>query len=233
MAGRPLLAISFLVLLAACSGEPRTVVAPGAFTGVGGKPVFIVNHGWHTGVMVEAPAAQQRIPHLAERFGDISWLEFGWGDRDFYEADSAGALDALRAIFPGESVVHVVGLHHLSSSYLTGAGLVRLCVTEAELTALLDFLVASFEVDPEGVVLPRGRSQAMGQFYNGAGRYHLAQTCNVWTARALQSIGMELSSRRKLTAGSVMSYLEGHPAAEVLRRAGAPRQLRATAVSCP
>lgn len=220
--GRSLLAMSFLILLVACSGEPRPATPPDRFQGRGANPVFIISHGWHTGVMLQAPAAQQRIPQLATDFGDIAYLEFGWGERDFYEAADPGVLAALRAVFPGASVVHVVGIEDLSSWYLADAGVVKLCLNSDELAALLDFLAGSFELSAEGEVLPRGRSQAMGRFYNGAGRYHLANTCNVWTARALQSIGMKLSSGNKLTAGSVMKYLDQQPTAQRLDRGSAP-----------
>lgn len=231
--GRKLLCILLALLLVACSGEPRPVTPPGPFGGHGAIPVFVVNHGWHTGVMVDAASAQQRIPQLAQRFPGVAWLEFGWGNRDFYEADEAGVLLALRAIFPGETVVHVVGLYEKPFDYLGSAGAARLCIDEAQLAALLDFLAASFEFTPSGEPLPRGRAHAMSQFYNGAGSYHLANTCNVWTARALQSLGMELSSGGKLTAGSVMKYLERHPSVEVLSRVEQPAALSASALSCP
>ena len=46
------------------------------------------------------------------------------------------------------------------------------------------------------------------QFYRGAGEYYLTNTCNKWTAKALQSAGMDISPGFKLTADSVMGYIK-------------------------
>lgn len=234
MPARLLLSALFL-LLAACSGEPRPVAPPGKFGGHGEIPVLVINHGWHTGLLLDAQPAQARLPQLAERFGSVAYLEFGWGERDFYEATDAGVWLALQALLPGETVMHVVGINNSDelNRYLADAGVARLCLNEDELTALLEFLAASFQLTPEGQLMARGRSHAMGQFYNGAGYYHLANTCNVWTARALQSVGMALSSGTKLTSGSVMDYLERHPDVEVLSLVDNPRQLSGSQLSCP
>src|SRR5690606_42111815 len=69
-------------------------VPPGPFSGDGEIPVFVVNHGWHTGVMVDAASAQQQIPQLAQRFPGLAWLEFGWGNRDFYEDRKSTRLNS-------------------------------------------------------------------------------------------------------------------------------------------
>ena len=46
------------------------------------------------------------------------------------------------------------------------------------------------------------------QFYEGTGRYSMLNTCNVWTAKGLNSAGFDISPMFNLTAGSVMNYLE-------------------------
>jgi len=45
------------------------------------------------------------------------------------------------------------------------------------------------------------------QFYQGAGKYYLMNTCNKWTTKGLKSIGMEISPTFKLTSSSVMNFL--------------------------
>src|SRR5690606_14626767 len=92
--GRKLPCVLLALLSVACSGEPRPVVPPGPFSGDGEIPVFVVNHGWHAGVMVDAASAQQQIPQLAQRFPGLAWLEFGWGNRDFYEDRKSTRLNS-------------------------------------------------------------------------------------------------------------------------------------------
>ena len=50
------------------------------------------------------------------------------------------------------------------------------------------------------------------QFYKGVGDYHLMNTCNKWTAKGLESAGMDISPTFKLSAGSVMDYIRGSQA---------------------
>ena len=46
--------------------------------------VYVVNHGWHTGFVLPASDIQQVIPELKNRFGNAPYIEFGWGDNEFY-----------------------------------------------------------------------------------------------------------------------------------------------------
>jgi hypothetical protein len=72
--------------------------------------VRIVSHGWHTCVVVSAQDLYAHVPALQIRFPAANWLELGWGDAGFYQADEISAAIALDALFwPDPAVVHVVG----------------------------------------------------------------------------------------------------------------------------
>ena len=49
--------------------------------------VYVVNHGWHTGFVLPASDIQHVIPELKNRFGNAPYIEFGWGDNEFYQAE--------------------------------------------------------------------------------------------------------------------------------------------------
>lgn len=214
-AGHPVKLVSIVIaalLLAACSTGPHVVDHAGEFRG-GSNAVYIANHGWHTGIVVPASAIQARLPQLQERFGAADFLEFGWGDKDFYQAEEMTFGLAVQAVFwPTDTVVRAVRVPPNLSGYFARAGVIKLCVSEAELSSLLTFIASSFAMDAEARIQPsETRSRRSSQFYSGSGQYHMTNTCNTWTAKGLKSMGMELSTAFKLTSGSVMNYLHDHP----------------------
>jgi hypothetical protein len=86
--------------------------------------VVLVSNGYHAGLALPratlAQYANERgypaLIAVTQRFAAFDWIEFGWGDREFYQsvptvADISLPV-ALRALFsPGNtSVLHVVGI---------------------------------------------------------------------------------------------------------------------------
>ncbi|MDP6343627.1 MAG: DUF2459 domain-containing protein, partial [Alphaproteobacteria bacterium] len=45
------------------------------------------------------------------------------------------------------------------------------------------------------------------RFYEGAGEYHLLNTCNTWTARALRQAGLAVDPGNAVTADDLMAQL--------------------------
>ena len=73
--------------------------------------IYIVNNGWHTGIVLKTSELSCHGKSDLKRFAKYPWVEVGWGDADFYRAPKATASLALQAMFcsPG-SVLHVVGV---------------------------------------------------------------------------------------------------------------------------
>ena len=107
-----------LCLISGCSSKPHVVEnAKKNFVG-GQNQVYVVSHGWHTGFVIPAPEIQGVIPELEQRFGDTPYIEFGWGDKGFYQAKETTLGLTLRAIFwPTESVVHSVAVPQKVEEY--------------------------------------------------------------------------------------------------------------------
>ena len=92
--------------------------------------------------------------------------------------------------------------------YFSNSEVIKLCLSEAEFSALIEFISRSFFRDKSGNLLELQKGiYGDSQFYGGIGDFHLMNTCNRWTAKGLKSIGMDISPTLKLTAGSVMNYL--------------------------
>ncbi len=73
--------------------------------------LYIVNHGWHAGLILPITSVQEEQLPLVSDFPRARYLEIGWGDAAFYQAREPTLSLALRAIVkPTPSVLHVVGL---------------------------------------------------------------------------------------------------------------------------
>jgi uncharacterized protein (TIGR02117 family) len=197
------------IILAGCSAKPYIVSYAEEFEDSGQNEVYVVSHGWHSGFVIPAPEIQGVIPELEQRFGDTPYIEFGWGDKGFYQAKKITLGLTLRAIFwPTESVVHSVAVPQKVEEYFSNSEVAKLCLSDSELSALIGFISRSFFRDKSGNLLELQKGiYGNSQFYSGVGDFYLINMCNRWTAKGLKSIGMDISPTLKLTAGSVMNYL--------------------------
>jgi len=198
-----------IIILGGCSAKPYIVSYAEKFEGSGQNGVYVVSHGWHTGFVIPAPEIQWVIPELEQRFGEIPYIEFGWGEKWFYQAKETTSGLTLRAIFwPTESVVHSVAVPQKVEEYFSNSEVVKLCLSDGELSALIGFISSSFYRDKSGNLFELQKGiYGDSQFYSGVGDFYFMNTCNRWTAKGLKSIGMDISPTLKLTAGSVMNYL--------------------------
>ncbi|MDH3319867.1 MAG: DUF2459 domain-containing protein, partial [Betaproteobacteria bacterium] len=100
-------ALLLCCLLCGCAASPVALLpeAPAAAS------IFLVPQGGHTGIAVRrADIAEALLPEKRD-FPAADYLEIGWGERDFYMAQSAGPwLSFKAAFFPNRSVVHLVGV---------------------------------------------------------------------------------------------------------------------------
>jgi len=231
-----ILLIVILSLLTACSTKPYVVKHTEMPAAVGQEEIFIVNHGWHTGIVVPAKKIQNQLPKLRERFGDIPYIEFGWGDKNYYQAKEKTTGLTLNAIlWPTESVIHAVAVPEKADKYFANSVVEILCLSGREYSSLLRFISESFYKDEHGEILElKGGLYGNSQFYKGVGNFYLMNTCNKWTAKGLKSAGMDISPTFKLTADSIMDYLKEYRKAPTISSTGNSKTtpLRSTPLEC-
>ena len=132
--------ILIIIILAGCSAKPHIVSSAEEFDGSGQNEVYVVSHGWHTGFVIPAPDIQGVIPELERQFGNTPYIEFGWGDKGFYQAKETTLGLTLRAILlPTESVVHSVAVPQKVEEYFSNSEVAKLCLSDGELSALIGF----------------------------------------------------------------------------------------------
>ncbi len=206
---KSLLITIFLFFVTSCTSKPWVVETQGDPSGLDSREIFLVSHGWHTGFVVPADEITAHFPKLKKRFAHTPYIEFGWGDKGFYEAQEITTGLTLRAIFwPTNSVIHAVAVPQNVVNFFEKAQVEKLCLSEKNYLRLIAFIANSFNTYPGNEVrATKAGIYGDSQFYEGIGSYYLMNTCNKWTAKGLKSAGLDISTTFKLTAGSIMSFL--------------------------
>lgn len=202
--------VSLFFLLCSCATRPLAVVGAVEGSGERNELIHVVNRERHTGIVVEAAVIYRQLPELERHFGLVAYLEFGWGDRDYYQAVEVTTGVALKAAFlPTDSAIQVMAMNEDFMTFFAEDEVLSLSISSSGLDALVQFIVDSFERDEnDKIVELRVGEEVNSQFYQATGKYHLFNTCNKWTAKGLRSAGMEGTIIFKLTAGSVMRAVE-------------------------
>ncbi len=191
-----------------CGSSPSVLYASGGEQMI----VHVIDHGLHTGIVVDARTAVDSISGLAFDLNEIGFIEFGWGDRAFYQAESFSLWLALKALFfPTDSVMHVAGLRHDPEHYFRHSDIERILLPKSHVVAMLGFINQSFVRDGQDDLINLGRGlYAYSRFYSAIGSYHIFNNCNTWIMEALNVADIAVDSPLALTARGVMRRIRRH-----------------------
>jgi uncharacterized protein (TIGR02117 family) len=198
------LIISLIVL--ACSSKPYVIKTP--IESISGEEtkIYLLNHGWHTGIVIPADDIQQKLPELKDRYGTAAYIEFGWGDEEYYQAKEITSGLTLKALFwPTSAVVHTAAKNDSFYTYFPAGNILAIDLNRNGYASILQYISNSFYKDKQDKIIELNPGiYGNSQFYKGIGVYYLINTCNRWTAKALKSGGMDLKPIFNLTANRTM-----------------------------
>jgi len=202
--------ISVLLITSACSTKPHIVKPAENISSKKPNKIYVVSHDWHTGFVIPSNKIQHLLPALAKRFGNTDLLEFGWGDKGFYQSgEMTTSLIFSAILWPTETVVHVVAISGNSHRFFSGSEIEPVYLGNEEYDSFLKYISNSFRRNEEKEIIELEKGlYGDSQFYAGEGDYFLMNTCNKWTAKGLKSAGMDIGTTFTLTADSVMNYLQ-------------------------
>ena len=205
-----------VILLNSCASRPTDL--PTAADCEAPRAFYVVSHGWHTGLVLKRKDLIALVPPLANDFPTGDYLEIGWGDEHFYQAETVNLGLALRAIlWPTTTVLHIVSVPDEPRRYFPGSEVIQVSVPQAGYQKLLAFLADSFARTSANEIIKLGPGlYGESRFYRAEGVFHAFNTCNTWVAKAIESTGFPISSATTITAAGVLSQLR--------RAAGASRQ---------
>jgi uncharacterized protein (TIGR02117 family) len=173
------------------------------------RSVFIVHSAWHAAIVLrKSDIASDIVPELVD-FPSAQFIEFSWGDKDYFPNPDAGVFAGLKAAFwSSGSVVHAVGLSGDWQAFYAGAEIIELRLMPAAYGRLLDFVSKTFSRPAPGY-----RAQAYpglfahSYFYPATLRFSLLRTCNGWVAEALESAGLPIAPSYVITAGQLAEQI--------------------------
>ncbi|GBC59841.1 hypothetical protein DENIS_0782 [Desulfonema ishimotonii] len=199
--------------------SPITDLYPPEKDAAGNQTLFVVSHGWHTGLVINRAAASSHLEHLRGVFENAKYIEIGWGDEGFYRAEKITAGLVLRAIFwPTKTVLHIVAVPIPPEEYFPGSKVVELTLSEKGFEKMVRYINSSFA--PDGSLNPVSLGPGLygdSLFFRAKGQYVAFNTCNNWTAHAIRASGFPISPFYALTAGNVMYQVTHGNATRTLR----------------
>ncbi|MEN8261219.1 MAG: DUF2459 domain-containing protein [Pseudomonadota bacterium] len=193
-----------LVICAACVGPIGK-----AGRGGGEEPaisVYLVNHGWHTGLVIPRPAVPTGLWPEVDDFPDADFLEVGWGDWDFYQSPETGVWMTLKAAFwPTASILHVMAIRGNVGRYYPHSEIIELTLSRESFWRLCRFIHDSNKRHGDRADPMLSDFYRTSRFYPAQGNFHLFRTCNAWTTSALRAAGYPIGSLAALFSSSLMS----------------------------
>jgi len=173
------------------------------------KTVFIVHGGWHAAIVLyAADIPQLEVPEIAD-FPQARFIEFSWGDKDYFPDPHAGSFAAMKAAFwSSGSVLHLVGFTEDVARFYPGAEIVQLHFANPAYDELLDYLSETFARPEPGMrASPSAGLYPNSRFYPATRRFALWKTCNTWVAEALASGEFPIAPSFVITAGQLSEQI--------------------------
>jgi uncharacterized protein (TIGR02117 family) len=181
-------------------------------------PIYISNvNQFHAELIVPVTTADfdwrshLNLAQLGPKASRYRYLSFGWGDRQFFMNGSFDLVSIFDALFlPGPSTMHVWGHIDEPSQLSAQFEVKQVWLSRTEYLKLIQFVSAGFRRTNQGAVqyIRPGLYPDSG-FYEAVGSYSILQTCNTWTAKALQQADVNTPTWSAL-APSVMYHLRSN-----------------------
>ncbi len=167
--------------------------------------VIVVRRGWHIDLGVPVEEIGPRLQFVAAALPGTRYILFGFGDKHYLESRSHGASTLAAALWPGRGIMLVTGLEETPQQGFGAQHVIELTVSEAQASALQDFIAASF-VTLRGTaqVYEAGPYEGSAYFLAVPG-YSALHTCNTWASEALRAARLPVHVRGVLFAGQVWS----------------------------
>ena len=210
--------ITFLTCALTCACSPPITESRSRDEGQNLKNIFVPYNRWHAAIVIKKVDLPVALLSEVRDFPRAEYLEFSWGDKDYFPAPDPGISLALKAAFwSSGSVVHVVGFEDAPRNHYPGDEVLEINLPEQSFQRLVKFISDTFlrsqrstPADARPGLSPNAR------FYPAEGKFSIFRTCNTWVAEALSAAGLPINPGYVITAGSLSDQLR--PLARFIHR---------------
>ncbi len=172
------------------------------------KDIFVVNYGWHAGIVIKTDDINSSILQIDSFFKKFEYVEVRWGDEDFYKnLDPSVWLTLKAALVPTSSVLHIRAVTQYQLNRFSKENIVKITISKKGFTKLLIFIENSFAKKDGKSVMQGVGIYPNSFFYLSSKKYHIFNTCNVWTAEALKSAGLDILPYLAVTTEDLFSQI--------------------------
>jgi uncharacterized protein (TIGR02117 family) len=173
--------------------------------GVAEKHILVVHDNWHSAILIKTADLSPKVLPEMRDFPEAIYLEFSWGDREYFPHPDPGVSLALKAAFwSGGSILHVVGVTGSPAVSYPHAEIIPIAVAAGEFQLLVQFVSETFvRAAPESASEARPGLSENARFYPAQGKFSIFRTCNTWVAEALEAAQLPINAAWVITAGSL------------------------------
>lgn len=178
--------------------------------GSGDHIIYVSSISWHTGIVIPLYALPDSLWKEGPNHTENTYLEIGWGDKDFFTHEGFNFWYAFKAIFwPTSSALHVKPIYRQIEAYYTDTNVVKIKMNDEQLQRLSLYLMEEFELDEDGKIIPAADGfYPDSRFYKGSSSYYFPNNSNVWVARAIKRAGFTIRPIWYQTTGRVLNKVE-------------------------
>ena len=161
-----------------------------------GPPVviYVVKRRWHTDIGFNASDIPSPLAAVRSNLPAAHYVLFGFGDRHYLVNKNRSIAGLLGALWPGQGVVLVTGLAGTPEAAFGDDGVIRLTLSTGQARRLEEFIWNTLR-SAGGVAEVLGAGPYDNSYYYASSvGYSGLNTCNTWTAQALQAAGLPVRS---------------------------------------
>jgi len=204
--------ILFCFFLLSCKSSVENKIDHNAIISEQRYPVYIMSSGIHTGLIIPVNTFSVEKITAVNFFRDYKFIDFGWGDEDYYQKPGGGkfCLGVKAVALPSSSVMRVQGFSNAPDDVARWSDYaVQFALDTGSFIRLCEYIENSFRKDKRKALMETSRKRN-GEiiFFKSVYYYHGFNTCNTWAARALNRAGLDISAFMVITADDLFGEVK-------------------------
>jgi uncharacterized protein (TIGR02117 family) len=180
--------------------------------------LYFTNNGLHTHLLLSSAEVSARVSALGAYFPYATWLQIGWGDYAYYGNSKQTKWMGVKALFsPTAAVMGILGVNEVPDDIPKKRKLYEIHLDIMQRNAILDFVCEYLKLDVADQTTEVRVKDNGEVFFEAHGTYTIFNTCNHWTARALNVAGLRINPRWSFSPNYVEHWVKHNHCKTVAR----------------